>query len=140
MPDLGGIRTVGDLSDVVKLLTHLEGMGVISPFGLRIKEGGLLDDDYTVLLNEAERDRRVHDYFAALSELDRRPKQKVRKEDFQIFETMSGKTTRLSYVTGCHMARKIEEQCGIETLRDLVKKGHEDFFRAYREVENPLSR
>jgi hypothetical protein len=140
MPDLAGIRTVGDLSDVVKLLTHLEGMGVISPFRLRIKEGGLLEDDYTVLLNEAERDRRVHDYFAVLSELDSRPKQKVRKEDFQIFETMSGKTTRLSYITGCHMARKIEEECGIETLRDLVKKGHEDFFRAYREVENPPSR
>lgn len=41
MPELANFRTLRDLLDAVKLLTHLEGMGVISPFKLRVKEGDL---------------------------------------------------------------------------------------------------
>ena len=59
MPDLARLRTMTDLLEAVKLLTHLEGMGVVSPFKLRMKEHGLFDDDYKVLLNENERRARV---------------------------------------------------------------------------------
>jgi hypothetical protein len=138
MPELTKIRTIADLLDVVMLLTHLEGMGVISSFRLRVGEGGLLDGDYQILLNDDERKRRVRDYFNMLSRLENRRSQKLRKEDFQVFDDMSGKTTRLWYVTGCHMAQKIERECGVETLRHLVKRGCEEFFKAYRCLEDPF--
>ncbi len=80
MPDLSEIRTLGDLSDAVKLLTYLEGMGVISPLRLRTKEGGLGDDDYKVLLDEAERARRVRDYFKELERLETDPCRETREE------------------------------------------------------------
>jgi hypothetical protein len=139
MPELTKIRTLGDLSDVVKLLTHLEGMGVISPMRLRVEEGGLLDGDYKVLLNDVERKRRVRDYFRVLSRLENRRSQELREEDFQVFEDMSGRTTRLWYVTGCHMAQRIEQEYGVEMLRNLVKRGSEEFFKTYRNLESPLA-
>ncbi len=43
MPNLVNLKTLRDLLNSVRLLTHLEGMGVISPFKLRMKEGGLSD-------------------------------------------------------------------------------------------------
>jgi hypothetical protein len=50
---------------------------------------------------------------------------------------MSGRATRLWYITGCHMAQRIEQECGVETLRNLVKKGYDEFFETYRNLENP---
>lgn len=41
MPDLGKMKNVSDLLEATKLLTHPEGMGVISPFKLRLREGDL---------------------------------------------------------------------------------------------------
>jgi hypothetical protein len=137
MPELAKMRTHGDLSDVVKLLTHLEGMGVISSMKLRLEEGGLLDDDYKVLLDIAERNRRVRDYFNILSKLENKPSQELRQEDLQVLEQMSGRATRLWYITGCHMAQRIEQECGVETLRNLVKKDCNEFFETYRNLENP---
>lgn len=137
MPELAKMRTLGDLSNAVKLLTHLEGMGVISPMKLRLEEGGLLADDYKVLLDVAERNRRIRDYFNILSKLENKPGQELRQEDIQVFEQMSGRATRLWYIAGCHMAQRIEQECGVETLRNLVKKGYDEFFETYRNLENP---
>jgi len=139
MPELAKMRTLHDLLDVMKLLTHLEGMGVISPFKLRIREGGLLDNDYKVLLNENERNERIHDYFIILSKLENEPNRELRDEDYKILEGMSAKPKRLWYITGGHMAQKIEDQRGTVTLQNIVKQGPEEFFRAYREIEDPLS-
>jgi len=136
MPDLAGMRTVGDLLDVVKLLTHLEGMGVISPMKLRFEEGGLLDNDYKILLDEMERNKRIHDYFGILSRLESSRSQELHNEDFQVMDQMSGRPTRLWYITGCHMAQRIEEIHGVETLRQLVKMGPEEFFQTYRDLKH----
>ena len=40
MPELASAKTLGDLSAIVKFLTHLEGMGVISSLRLRTREEG----------------------------------------------------------------------------------------------------
>jgi hypothetical protein len=104
---------------------------------LRFEEGGLLDDDYKVLLDVAERNRRVLDYFSILSKLENKPSQKLRQDDLRVFEQMSGRAARLWYITGCHMAQRIEQECGVETLRNLVKKGYDEFFETYRNLENP---
>ena len=134
MPNLMTIRTQGDLLDVVKLLTHLEGMGVLSSLRLRIKEGGLNDEDYNVLLDTEERARRVKNYFRELERLEGNPRKRIHEKDFEVFERMSGKNTRLWYVAGCHMAQTIESELGTDTLRALVKEGHQRFFEVYKEI------
>jgi hypothetical protein len=139
MPQLTKMKTIKGLSDTIKLLTHLEGMGVISPMKLRLKQGGLLDNDYQTLLNPAETKRRVRQYFRILSKLENKSSQTVQKEDLRILNQMSRRPKRLWYMTGCYMAQKIEQKCGIETLRNLVKEGHQEFFETYRNLENPLT-
>lgn len=136
MPNLAGMKTISDLLEVIKLLTHLEGMGVISSMKLRLKEDGLLDNDYKVLLNEVERNKRVHDYFSILSKLEKSRSQELHEEDFQILEQMSGTGTRLWYVAGCHMAQEIEKERGLQTLRQLVKRGPQEFFETYWDIRD----
>ena len=136
LPELWNIRTNRELLKIIKFLTHLEGMGVISALRLRILENGLLDNDYRVLLNDAERTRRVKHYFRLISKIERNLNKQVDKSHFQIFEKMSVKETRLWYITGCHMAQEIEKSCGIETLRKLVKRGSEEFFDTYRNLQD----
>jgi hypothetical protein len=133
LPELRNIKTNKELLKVVKFLTHLEGMGVISALKLRILEGGLLDNDYKILLNDGERMRRVNHYFRLISKLRSNLDGEVNESRLQIFEKMSGKETRLWYITGCHMAQEIEKRKGTETLRNLVKQGSEEFFDTYGE-------
>jgi hypothetical protein len=66
-------------------------------------------------------------------------KKEVDETRLQIFEKMSGKETRLWYITGCHMAQEIEKNCGIEMLRKLVKLGSEEFFYTYRNLQRSQS-
>jgi len=138
MPDLGRIKTTHGLLNTVKLLTHLEGMGVASPFSERVKEGGLADDDYKVLLNDVKRKARVREYFELISRLENEPNRLVRLGDPQL-DDFSAKPGRLWYVAGGHMALTIEEACGIRALQDLVKSGPKKFFVAYGRLEDPLS-
>ena len=107
LPELRNVKTNRELLKVVKFLTHLEGMGVISALKLRILEGGLLDNDYKILLNDAERVRRVGHYFRLVSKLESNLDKEVNESRLQILEKMSGKETRLWYITGCHMAQEI---------------------------------
>jgi hypothetical protein len=139
MPDLASLRTMSDLLNAVKLLTHLEGMGVISPLKQRMKEHGLFDDDYKVLLNKNERRARAQEYFTSLSKLEKEPNRKLRKVDFRILENFSARPKRLWYIAGGHMALKIEERYGTATLQNIVKKGHAMFFRTYGQIRDPLS-
>jgi hypothetical protein len=134
LPELWNIRTKGELLKVVKFLTHLEGMGVISALRMRIRENGLRDNDYRILLNDVERARRVNHYFRLISELERNSDKEVDEPDSRLVDEMSGKETRLWYITGCHMAQEIEKHLGLETLRNLVRQGSEEFFDTYLEV------
>jgi len=135
MPELAKISTPADLLDTVKLLTQLEGMGVISPMKLGLKEGGLLGNDYKVLLNPDERNKRVRDYFKILTNLETKQSQESPEHILQVLEQMSGRSTRLWYITGCYMAQRIEEEQGMNKLRDLVEKGYREFFETYYSIE-----
>ena len=131
LPDLWKIRTNQQLLEAIEYLTHLEGMGVKSALRLRIREGGLLDNDYKTLLDDSERATRVTRYFKLLNKLGSRLPEEKSKSRSRLFEEMSGKKTRLWYITGCHMAQEIEKRRGAETLKKLVKQGSEAFFRSY---------
>ena len=133
VPRLWEIKTKGELLEIIKYLTHLEGMGVQSALRLRVTEGGLLDKDYQTLLNNKEKDRRISRYFRIFEKLEEDVKGKVSDLPIQVFEKMSGKKNRLWYITGCYMAQEIERLYGIETLRKLVEKGSGEFFDKYLE-------
>jgi hypothetical protein len=136
MPELAHIRTLGELSATVKFLTHLEGMGVISSLRLRTKEDGFFDNDYKVLRNEAQKASRVREYFRILSRLESSADEKMSHNDLEIFEKMSGQSTRLWYITGCHMAVTIESALGTDVLRELVQKGSSAFFKEYTAIDD----
>jgi hypothetical protein len=139
MPDLAGFNTCVELATIIKFLTHLEGMGVISSIRLRAREEGFLDKDYNVLRNEVTKAMRVRDYFRILSRLESEPERRIeRARGFEIYNKLSGQPRRLWYITGCHMAQTIETKLGIGTLRELVRKGSLDFFKTYFEIEDPL--
>lgn len=138
LPELWSIKTNRELVNIVKFLTHLEGMGVISALRLRVLEDGLLDNDYKVLLNNTEKAERVNHYFRLLNKLEKNESKKVDQDYFRVFDRMSGKKTRLWYITGCHMAQEIEKHKGTEALRDLVKRGSQEFFDTYLEFADPL--
>jgi hypothetical protein len=137
LPQLWKAKTNAELLSVVRFLTHLEGMGVLSSFRLRVSEDGLLANDYKILLNKVERSKRIDNYFRILSKLENNSEKKIDKPYFAVFDRMSGQKTRLWYITGCHMAQEIEKHCGIETLRKLVKRGSEEFFSTYLEFDDP---
>jgi hypothetical protein len=138
LPELWNIKTNRELLDIVKFLTHLEGMGVISALRLRVLEDGLLDNDYKTLSNNTEKAERVNHYFRLLNKLENNQSKKVDQDYFRVFEKMSGKKTRLWYITGCHIAQEIEKHKGTEALRNLVKKGNEEFFDTYLQFADTL--
>jgi len=139
MPKLSGLMTRHRLVETVKLLTHLEGMGVISSFHQRVKQGGLLDPDYQVLLNEKETNRRVREYFSKLQNIQKSTNSKRHKLGYSRLDEFSAKPRRLWYVAGGHMALKIEQECGRPRLQEIVRTGSEEFFGTYLQIENPLT-
>jgi hypothetical protein len=139
MPQLTEMKTIAELIDTVKLLTHLEGMGVISPLKLRNKEHGLLDPDYKTIFNEKEKLRRVRRYFTLLSALEEKRNIKLGNDDIQVLDMMSRRPSRLWYITGCYMAQRIEIDKGSVALQRLVKNGSKEFFEVYSSIEKNLT-
>ncbi|MCX6649063.1 MAG: hypothetical protein NTV61_06705 [Candidatus Bathyarchaeota archaeon] len=137
-PDLTAPRTWGELAGNVMFLTHLEGMGVLTPLKLRMAEDGLGDPDYVALGDPVERRRRVRAYFEKLASLEKEPDREVEEGDLEVYDQFSGRPRRLWYVAGCHMAQVIEAERGAEVLRELVGKGSGAFFEVYRGIRDPV--
>ncbi len=133
LPDLTAPATWGELAANVRFLTHLEGMGVITPLRLRTEEDGLGDPDYIALADPVQRQRRIRAYFTKLEHLESFPDRKVAEGDLDIYGEFSEKPTRLWYITGCHMAQSIEESRGRNSLRELVRIGCDEFFNTYHQ-------
>ncbi len=138
MVDLATPKTRRDLASNVMFLTHLEGMGVLTPIRLRSEEGWFLDPDYIALGDPVERKLRVLTFFEKLGNLLREPDREIGSSDLSIYDQFSGRPLRLWYVAGCHMAQRIEEKSGVTVLRELVRKGSIAFFEAYRSIQDPL--
>jgi len=134
MPNLAGLKTRRRLVATVRLLTHLEGMGVISSLQQRLKEGGLLDPDYQVLLNERKTNELVCEYFARLRNIQKGGGRQ--RYDYRRLDEFNAQPKRLWYIAGGHMALKIEAEYGRKRLQDAVRSGPEEFFRAYLETQN----
>jgi len=135
MPQLRKICANSDLLKVTRNLTHLEGMGVISALRKRTNDNGFLGRDYQVLMDASEISKRVTEYFRILSKQECKPHLKLKTEHIRVFEKVSGRKTRLWYITGCYIGKQIEKKCGIKTVRHLVIKGADEFFKVYNEIQ-----
>ena len=133
-PNLSGPRTFAELAANVRFLTHLEGMGVLTPLKKRTEEDGLGDPDYLALLNPVETRRRLDAFLEKLSWLEKEPDSKVVKDDLNIYDELSRKPRRLWYVAGCEIARVIKSGRGRGKLRELVRAGGDEFFASYRSI------
>ena len=107
-------------------------MGVITPIAMRVREGGLLDEDYRVLSDEEETLRRVRKYFEVLSELEKHPEGEAKGLIPDVYDRLSCRLLRFWYITGCHMALTIESVYGPDELCVLVEKGCDAFFKRYQ--------
>ena len=110
-------------------------MGVITPIAMRVREGGLLDEDYRVLSDKEETLRRVRKYFEVLSELEKDSMCETTGLIPEVYDKLSCRPLRLWYITGCHMALTIDSIYGSYELHSLVEKGCDAFFKRYREIK-----
>ena len=124
------LKTTQDLIRVIKYSTHLEGLAVYASIEKRQREEGFTHKDYFVLNDYQERLKICTEYFGILNQLEDQAIRPLISEDFEILERMSsGK--RLWYVTGAHMAQKIDQKVGREALNMTIHYGSEAFFNAY---------
>ncbi|MHA1852976.1 MAG: DUF5700 domain-containing putative Zn-dependent protease [Candidatus Heimdallarchaeaceae archaeon] len=128
---LRSIKTTRNLIDVIKYLTHLEGLATYAPFSLRRKQNELSFFDYQILTDPEKRKNFVSEYFQILSELEQKKDEPLEQADFDILEVMSGQNKRLWYVTGCHMAEEIDKHFGREILIQTILDGSRSFFDYY---------
>ena len=125
------IKTTADLLRIIKHSTHLEGLAVYTPLKRRLREIGIVHEDYiTIVTNHEEKSKRVTEFFQILKDLECTPERVITKEDFELLERMSG-GSRLWYITGAHMAQTIDEKLGRDTLIQTIINGADNFFEAY---------
>jgi len=128
------LNTTGDLLDIVRYSTHLEGLATYVPLQRRRKDNGLEHQDYATLVNPERVAERCSSYWTLLEQIENEEERRIEDKDDETIERMSGRNERLWYIAGAEMCRKIDEKIGRDRLRDTVKKGPLDFFRAYEEA------
>lgn len=135
---LEGMQTLDDLGDSIQYSTQLEGLAVYAALRGRLNEQVLTHEDYSVLLNPEECEKRVQRFFDIYNNLVTTPNRPLQQRDFELFEIMSRPHQRLWYITGAHMARAIDTQMGRDTLLQTVTSGPESFFLTYGQIQDVL--
>lgn len=133
---LSDLQTLDDLRHAIRYSTHLEGLAVYAPLDRRISENGLGHEDYQFLVDSHKRQSRVREYFEILEALDKSRNRELNDSDFEILEKMSGRGSRLWYVTGAHMCKTIDEELGREALTETIQGGPNSFFAVYDKATN----
>ncbi|MBS3794028.1 MAG: hypothetical protein KGY80_03980 [Candidatus Thorarchaeota archaeon] len=133
---LDDLQTTDDFMRIIRYSTQLEGFGVYTSLNRRIEENGLGHEDYQFLLNPKECTSRVEEYFDIIEVLNNEKKRELKDSDFEIMEKMSGRGSRLWYVTGAYMCKVIDEKLGRRTLTETIIDGPDSFFEAYGTARN----
>ena len=133
-----GLQTLDDLGEAIQYSTQLEGLAVYSALKRRLNEQVLTHEDYAVLLNPTECEKRVQRFFDIYNNLITTPNRPLQPRDFELFDIMSRPHQRLWYITGAHMAREIELHLGRDILLQTVTAGPESFFLTYDQIHDVL--
>ncbi|TET29807.1 MAG: hypothetical protein E3J70_05995 [Candidatus Heimdallarchaeota archaeon] len=130
---LDGMKTTKDIYELIRKLTHLEGLATYLTLAKRELEKGLTFKDYVILTNEKERLKHLQEYFKILNKFKDLPVREATGEDFTFFDVMSG-GPRYWYVAGAHIAQQIDEILGREVLVQTIVDGFEPFFEHYDSI------
>ncbi|MBD3407970.1 MAG: hypothetical protein GF411_17755 [Candidatus Lokiarchaeota archaeon] len=125
------LKRISDLIAVIQYATHLEGLAVYAPLELRLEQKGMEHEDYQALFDSKTRLKRISEFFEIYEKLANTQNRELEEEDFEILEVMSGRDKRLWYITGAHMAERIDKELGRATLVQTIVDGPSSFFEAY---------
>ncbi|MGI9104136.1 MAG: DUF5700 domain-containing putative Zn-dependent protease [Terriglobales bacterium] len=136
-PTIPNLKTCADVLRLVEYSTQMEGMGVLA--SLRLRRGlSQVDDDYAALQDEARMQRDEAQYVKDWTYLRDRGTQPADAPAWAVMDRMSS-GERLWYRVGARMAMRIERDLGRAALVELVQRGPQAFFTAYRNVTTPRS-
>lgn len=133
LPDVFAAKTVRDLKALVLSLTMNEGLATLTPYHKRIDLNEVSDDDYRILLDPGELQKRIDGFNAVMKFLD----DNLDKElDNEILGNVLGQCSgdRLFYIVGCHLGLRIEEKYGAAKIKELIKQGPEKYFETFYQI------
>ncbi|MCP4605041.1 MAG: hypothetical protein GY847_31715 [Proteobacteria bacterium] len=137
MPVFSEIKDTEDFYRLLKYFTFLEGTAVFAAYRARHRSGALTaDSDYIALDDSDTMTACEKAFFQILNEIKNSPKRPLKKEDWALLDKMSG-GDRLWYRVGAMMARTIKKKYGLDTLRQIVKSGPDEYFDTYDKIRQP---
>ncbi|MHA1909757.1 MAG: DUF5700 domain-containing putative Zn-dependent protease [Candidatus Thorarchaeota archaeon] len=128
---ISDLKRLSNLKAAIRYSTHLEGLAVYAPLARRLESGCIAHEDYSALTDQKTAEQRIDEYFMLVRELENEKDRVITVSDFKIFEPMSAVGKRLWYVSGAHMAKRIDEEIGRDALIETVKLGSDRFFALY---------
>ena len=127
------LKTRNELLQLVRFNILLEGLGMIFPYELRIKDKNLMNLDYQ-RLNETkhmeEREKRLSEI---ISELEKNSQKPITEKDWNLIDELSEK--RIWYLIGAKMAIAIENNLGREMLMKCIIEGEDFFFELFKKIK-----
>jgi hypothetical protein len=139
LPVLADVKTTGDLADLIRYLTTLEGLAVHAARNWRTEAGALkTDGDYVALLEPKSMDRYEKEFFNLYYSIAEAPPRPLKEQDWEILERMSS-GDRLWYRVGARMADRIERKLGREILIETILQSPEAFFSRFEEMTDTKS-
>lgn len=133
IPDIFKAETVKDLKEVVLAMTMNEGLATLTPYHKRIETNEITDNDYKILLDTVELNKKINQFNLIIKYLDKNSTKELTNEILgNILGQCSG--DRLFYIVGCYIGLKIEEKYGSNKIRELVNEGHVKFFETYHQL------
>jgi len=134
LPQLSAIKTTGQLAELIRYLTAMEGQAVHAAWRWRAEAGALQSDsDYVALLDSTRMNVYEPEFFTAYQTLAATKSRLLKESDWAILEKMST-GDRLWYRVGARMAKRIEKELGWDILVGTVREGPESFFARYAEL------
>ena len=130
MPSLA-ITNYEQMSKLIEILTHLEGMGTYVPLSIREKENAMNSDgDYVCLQDDELMKTYEQEYFNIYNHFKNNPHALVTDDDWDKLSILSDKR-RLWYRVGATMAQTIDKKLGREKLTELIAQPSENFISTY---------
>lgn len=125
------IQTRDDFLKLIEKLTHLEGTATYAIKEIRERDNQISFFDYEVLNNKKKRTESAEEYFEIYDKFKYANNLLIEESDFEILDIMSGKNKRLWYITGAHIAEKIDKRLGRAELNQTIINGPKSFFEKY---------
>jgi len=125
------IQTRADLVEIIEKLTHLEGTATYAVKEIRERESQISFFDYEVLFDVEKLTESIKQYFELYDKYKYSKNLMIEESDLDVFEIMSGKEKRLWYVTGAHIAERIDRMLGRRELNQTIVNGPNTFFEKF---------